>query len=224
MSRLQPAKQPGPSTEWNNETLRLLVPVLQTSSFAKAPAGSPVCRSCSTNANLLPAGQIPKKVNQNKVASKDRGGRPHAGNCCNGPTSFKRRLVKESLSASWMVGKFMVLAFLLEGVITLYVPASWISGSLGFQSPLAILAAALLGVPAYTTSLTALPMIGGLLTQGMNPAAALAFLVAGPTTTLPAMAAVWPLVSRRVFGLYVSFSLAGAVLAGYAYSLVASLR
>ena len=64
-------------------------------------------------------------------------------------------------------------------------------------------AAALLGVPIYTSNLAALPMVGGLLAQGMNPAAALAFLVAGPTTTIPAMAAVWGLVSRRVFALYV---------------------
>jgi uncharacterized membrane protein YraQ (UPF0718 family) len=133
-------------------------------------------------------------------------------------------LIKETLSATWMVGKFMLLAFLLEGLITFYVPGDWITAALGAENPLAIVTAALLGVPAYTTSLTALPMVGGLLAQGMNPAAALAFLIAGPTTTLPAMAAVWPLVSRRVFGLYVSFSLVGAVLAGYAYSLAASLR
>jgi uncharacterized membrane protein YraQ (UPF0718 family) len=80
---------------------------------------------------------------------------------------------------------------------------------------MAIATAAILGVPTYTSSLTALPMISGLLTQGMNPAAALAFLIAGPTTTLPAMAAVWPLVARRVFVLYVSFSLAGAIIIGY---------
>ena len=66
-------------------------------------------------------------------------------------------------------------------------------------------------------------MIGGLLTQGMNPAAALAFLVAGPTTTLPAMAAVWGLPTRRVFAVYVSFACAGAVITGLAYSLVAAL-
>jgi hypothetical protein len=29
------------------------------------------------------------------------------------------------------------------------------------------------------------------------------------------MAAVWPLVARRVFVLYVSFSLAGAIILGY---------
>jgi uncharacterized membrane protein YraQ (UPF0718 family) len=66
-------------------------------------------------------------------------------------------------------------------------------------------------------------MISGLLTQGMNPAAAIAFLIAGPTTTLPAMAAVWPLVSRRVFVLYVSFSLFGAALTGFVYRLVNGL-
>jgi uncharacterized membrane protein YraQ (UPF0718 family) len=66
-------------------------------------------------------------------------------------------------------------------------------------------------------------MISGLVTQGMNPDAALAFLVAGPVTTLPAMAAVWPLVARRVFVLYVSFALAGAVLVGYIYNIMTAL-
>jgi uncharacterized membrane protein YraQ (UPF0718 family) len=141
----------------------------------------------------------------------------------NSSDSFRIRLLKETLGATWMVAKFMALAFLLEGLITLYVPKTWIAGVLGSSNPLAIITAALLGVPAYTTSLTALPMISGLLNQGMNPAAALAFLVAGPVTTLPAMAAVWPLVARRVFVIYVSFALAGAVLIGYIYSLSAVL-
>ena len=133
------------------------------------------------------------------------------------------RLLKETLGATWMVAKFMALAFLLEGVITLYVPEKWISGALGSNNPLTIITAALMGVPAYTTSLTALPMISGLLNQGMNPAAALAFLIAGPITTLPAMAAVWPLVVRRVFVLYVLFALGGAVLIGYTYSIMAAV-
>ena len=114
----------------------------------------------------------------------------------------------------------MALAFLLEGLITLYVPPEWISSALGHHNPLDIITAAFLGVPAYTTSLTALPMISGLLIQGMSPAAALAFLVAGPITTLPAMAAVWPLVVRRVFVFYISFALLGAILLGYVYKIV----
>jgi uncharacterized membrane protein YraQ (UPF0718 family) len=119
-----------------------------------------------------------------------------------------------------MVVRFMALAFLVEALITLYVPETWIAGMLGNANPWAILTAAFLGVPVYTSNLTALPMVSGLLEQGMNPAAALAFLIAGPTTTLPAMAAVWGLTSRRVFSLYVSFSLAGAVVLGYIYSML----
>lgn len=223
--RLRPAAHPDVSIGSDADHLMQLIPVWQTSSVAKASAGVPVCRTCSSDVDLMPIGQIPNNVNQSTLANKGCcSSRPAESNRCDGPTSFKHRLVKETLNATWMVSKFMGLAFLLEGVITLYVPGDWITAALGGDNPLAIVTAAMLGVPAYTTSLTALPMISGLLTQGMNPAAAIAFLIAGPTTTLPAMAAVWPLVSRRVFVLYVSFSLAGAVLAGYTYSLVASLR
>ena len=122
-----------------------------------------------------------------------------------------------------MVAKFMALAFLLEALIILYVPSEWIAGLLGGQNRWAIVNAALIGVPVYTTELAALPMVSGLLAQGMNPAAALAFLIAGPTTTLPAMAAVWGLVSRRVFALYLSFSLVGAIGLGYFYDLLTTL-
>jgi len=117
----------------------------------------------------------------------------------------------------------MALAFFLEALIILYIPSEWIAGLLGNQNSMAIVLAALIGVPVYTTNLAALPMVSGLLAQGMNPAAGLAFLIAGPTTTLPAMAAVWGLTTRRVFGLYVAFSLAGAVIMGYVYSLVTAL-
>jgi uncharacterized membrane protein YraQ (UPF0718 family) len=119
-----------------------------------------------------------------------------------------------------MVIKFMLLAFLLEALIELYVPSEWISAIIGRDNPWSILGAALLGVPAYTSSLAALPMVGGLLGKGMSPAAGLAFLIAGPTTTLPAMAAVWGIVSRRVFSLYIAISLIGAIVIGYVFALI----
>ncbi len=148
-------------------------------------------------------------------------GATEGSSCAVQPKSLRRRLLKETWEATVMVAKFMALAFLLEALITLYIPDEWIAGMLGHANPWAILTAAFLGVPVYTSNLAALPMVSGLLEQGMNPAAALAFLIAGPTTTLPAMAAVWGLTSRRVFALYVSFSLVGAVVLGYIYSLVA---
>ena len=146
-----------------------------------------------------------------------------AGGCgCGTKPSFSRRLLNETWKATVMVAKFMLLAFFLGALISLYIPEEWIAGVLGRKNPWSILTAALFGVPVYTSNITALPLVSGLLTQGMNPAAALAFLIAGPTTTIPAMAAVWGLATRRVFALYVSFTLAGAVVFGYLYSLVAS--
>ena len=143
-----------------------------------------------------------------------------APSCGLKPASFRQRLWAGTWAATLMMVKFMALAFLLEALIVLYVPSVWIVTWLGGQNSWAIISAVLIGVPIYTTELAALPLIGGLLTQGMDPGAALAFLIAGPTTTLPAMAAVWGLVSRRVFALYVGFSLFGAILMGYAYSLL----
>ncbi len=135
---------------------------------------------------------------------------------CSAEESFWKKLSKESMDATLMVIKFMALAFFLEALIILYVPQEWITSIMGKDNSWAIFTATFLGIPVYTSNLSALPMVSGLLAQGMSPAAGLAFLIAGPTTTLPAMAAVWTLVKHRVFILYVSFSLVGAMLLGYA--------
>ncbi len=143
---------------------------------------------------------------------------PSCGCGAEATPSFRERLWRETWAATALVVKFMLLAFFLEALIMRYVPQTWIVSLLGAQNEWAIPFAAVVGIPVYTTNLTALPLIGGLLEQGMDPAAALAFFIAGPTTTLPAMAAVWGLTTQRVFGLYVAFSLLGAILLGYVYS------
>ena len=68
--------------------------------------------------------------------------------------------------------------------------------------------------------MAALPIVSGLLQSGMSPGAAIAFLIAGPATTVPAMAAVWTLVRPRVFVLYVGIVVAGAVTLGIATDMV----
>jgi uncharacterized membrane protein YraQ (UPF0718 family) len=137
--------------------------------------------------------------------------------------SFLSRLFKETWNAAFMVVKFMVLAFFLTALIKLYIPREWITGLIGGNDITSVFLAAIIGVPFYTSSLAALPLVGGLLSQGMSPAAALAFLIAGPTTTFPAMAAVWGLTSRRIFLLYLSFSLFGALIMGLVYLVFCNL-
>ena len=80
--------------------------------------------------------------------------------------------------------------------------------------------AALLGVPLYLDNLSALPVIAGLLEQGMAPGAAIAFLLAGPVTTIPAMTAVRAIMPGSVFRYYLVVSIGGSMLLGAVAGLV----
>lgn len=127
---------------------------------------------------------------------------------------------RDVAALSWSLGRWLVLAFVLEALIVRYVPQQSIATVLGGRSVLAVPLAALIGIPMYLGNLSALPIVAGLLTQGMQPGAAIAFLIAGPITTVPAMTAVWNIVERRVFWLYLAIGLLGAILAGFVTNLV----
>lgn len=80
--------------------------------------------------------------------------------------------------------------------------------------------ATLVWLPFYITNLSAVGILLGLLQKGMNEDAALAFLISGATTTIPAMAAVFGLVKKRVFLLYVGFAMFWSLLAGFFYNMI----
>jgi uncharacterized membrane protein YraQ (UPF0718 family) len=119
---------------------------------------------------------------------------------------------------------WMLLAFFLEALISRYFPTAIVAGLLGKDVPWAIPLATAIGIPLYTTNLTALGVVNGLMAQGMSGGAALAFLIGGAVTTVPAMSAVWGIVKRRVFLAYLAFAIAGSLLAGYAYQIVSAFR
>ena len=73
---------------------------------------------------------------------------------------------------------------------------------------------ALLGAPAYLNGYAAPPLVAGLMEQGMSAGAAMAFMVSGAVSSIPAMAAVWSLVKRPVFFAYLGFGIGGAILIG----------
>ncbi|MCA9925008.1 MAG: permease, partial [Anaerolineales bacterium] len=125
------------------------------------------------------------------------------------------QFLREMGQESWQIGRWLLIAFLLEALITLYVPQDMIAGVLGETNVLAIPLATLIGIPLYLTNITALPIISGLLAQGMQPGAAIAFLIAGPVTTIPAMTAVWGIVNRRIFAIYLACGLFGAMILGF---------
>lgn len=115
------------------------------------------------------------------------------------------------------LGGWMVLAFLLESLMLTYVPVESILSFAGGSGVTTIVGAALLGLPAYFNGYAALPLVGGLIEQGMQPGAGLTFLLAGGVASFPAAIAVFALARLPVFFCYLIFAFIGSVIAGLMY-------
>ena len=123
----------------------------------------------------------------------------------------------------FFLGKWMALAFFIESLMIAYLPADAIAALVGSENALAIPLAALVGIPAYMNGYAAIPMISGLLTLGMSPGAALSFTTAGAVSSIPAALAVYALVRRPIFVLYLGLGTFGAIGAGYLYQLITTI-
>lgn len=113
--------------------------------------------------------------------------------------------------------KWLALAFFIESLMLRYVPAEMIAQYLGggawWSVPLAVIA----GIPAYLNGYAAIPTVNGLIDLGMSPAAGLGFMVGGGVTSIPAAMAVFALVKKEVFSLYLLCGLGGALLVSFGY-------
>ena len=126
----------------------------------------------------------------------------------------RAKFTREAIGTTLFLAKWLTLAFLLESLMVAYVPANLVAQAVGGDGIGSILTATLVGVPAYLNGYAALPLVSGLVEQGIAPGAGLAFLVAGGVTSLPAAIAVWALAKRSVFFLYVAFALSGSLVSG----------
>lgn len=118
------------------------------------------------------------------------------------------------------LAKWLALAYVLEALLVHYVPADMVAGLVGGTGIGSIVISALVGMPAYLNAYVAPPMLAGLIEQGMSEGAAMAFIVAGAVSSIPAMAAVWSLVKPRVFAAYLGLGVVGAIVSGLIFQLV----
>ena len=127
--------------------------------------------------------------------------------------------------AAWdnfvFLGKWLLLAYLLQSLLIEYVPAELIAQVVGGDGVMPIIIGALVGAPAYLNGYAAVPLIAGMIEQGMSPGAAMSFVIAGGVSCIPAAVAVWALVKPRVFMAYLGLALIGAIIAGLVWGAVA---
>lgn len=134
----------------------------------------------------------------------------------------RETFLREAGSNLLFLIKWLFFAYMLEAVMVAYVPAEAIASVVGGEGLGSIVIGAIVGAPAYLNGYAAPPLVAGLMAQGMGAGAAMAFILAGAMTCVPAMAAVWALVRPPIFACYVGFGMVGAVIAGILFQAVVS--
>jgi uncharacterized protein len=112
----------------------------------------------------------------------------------------------------------LVAGFLLgrpgeEGLI----PDQWIAGLVGGNSLAANLFAAVAGALMYFATLTEVPILQGLIGNGMGKGPALALLLAGPAVSLPNMLVIRALLGTQKTLVFVGLVVALSTLCGFTY-------
>ena len=100
-----------------------------------------------------------------------------------------------------------------EGLI----PSEWISGSVGGNSILANLFASVVGAFMYFATLTEVPILEGLIGNGMGKGPALALLLAGPALSLPNMLVIRSVMGTKKTVVFVLLVVVMSTISGLAY-------
>jgi len=136
------------------------------------------------------------------------------------PRASKLHFIFErTLDAGLFVGKFLLLAIVLEAIIVTIVPVSWVTALVGQKSFLSLVLAALVGLPLPANQIPIIPIMAGLLQRGIDPGAALTLFLAGPVSSLPAIIALAGMFKKRVLVVFLGVSLTVSILLGWLFQM-----
>jgi uncharacterized membrane protein YraQ (UPF0718 family) len=100
-----------------------------------------------------------------------------------------------------------------EGLI----PSEWVASAVGGNSILSNLFASVAGAFMYFATLTEVPIIQGLIGNGMGQGPALALLLAGPALSLPNMLVIRSVMGTKKTMVFVSLVIVLSTLSGLIY-------
>jgi len=152
----------------------------------------------------------------------------HAPDCpgelsCNCGDQWSNRIARRGLGTpavflakAWeltlMTGKFTLIGVAAAVLAERYIPREWIAAHLGNGSFGNILAVTFLSVPLHVNEITAAALLYSLLGLGLAKGPALAFLIGGPATSIPAMSVLLTMCRRRVVATFLAICLAGTLI------------
>lgn len=142
-------------------------------------------------------------------------------------TSTASGELEEWFTSSWDFAK-QILPLLLFGVLVAgallgrpghegLLPGEWVNAAVGGNSVRANLFASVAGAFMYFATLTEVPILQGLIGNGMGKGPALALLLAGPALSLPNMLVIRSVIGTRKTLAYVSLVVVMATVSGILY-------
>ncbi|MGW8265840.1 MAG: permease, partial [Longimicrobiales bacterium] len=146
-------------------------------------------------------------------------------------TSTSQGELGEWFAASWGFAK-QILPLLLIGILVAglllgrpgqegLIPSGWIAGALGGNSLGANLFASVAGAFMYFATLTEVPILQGLMGNGMGNGPALALLLAGPALSLPSILVIRSVVGTRKTLTFILLVSVMATISGLIYGAIA---
>jgi uncharacterized membrane protein YraQ (UPF0718 family) len=143
---------------------------------------------------------------------------------------FKKKDISEWMESAWTFAK-MILPLLLYGVFISgflfgmkgddgIIPSEWVSKIVGGNSLMSNFLASFVGAFMYFSTLTEIPIIQGLTSNGMGSGPALALLLAGPALSLPNMLVLRKIVGLKKTAVYVSLVIIMATISGFIFGAI----
>jgi uncharacterized membrane protein YraQ (UPF0718 family) len=122
-----------------------------------------------------------------------------------------------SLKSIKHIGGYLLIGVLLSSIIELYIPKNLIAAAFQAGKVQSILAGALLGIPLSPCGGTAIPIVSGMIDNGMGKGTALAFFIVGPATRPAPLFSMGALFTPLFLAAYCLFLIISAVLMGLMY-------
>jgi len=148
-------------------------------------------------------------------------------------TSTNKGETGEWFSSSWGFAK-QIMPLLFGGVIVAglllgspgsedggLIPAAWVSRLVGGNSLSANLFASVVGAFMYFATLTEVPILQGLISNGMGQGPALALLLAGPALSLPNMLVIRSFMGTKKTVVFVCLVIVVATISGIIFGFIA---
>jgi hypothetical protein len=138
-----------------------------------------------------------------------------------------RKRIKTALSYGFFelvkdIYKWILIGVFIGGIIGYAVPTDFIERYLG-NPLLSFTAMLIIGIPMYVCATGSIPIVASLLMKGMNPGAAMVFLIAGPATNTVTITVIAKMLGKRILILYLSGIMILSILFGGLFNLIFNL-